>query len=146
MSAEKLIKASEGCRLKLYRDSTGRATIGWGRDLTDDGISDAEADTLFGNDLSTATADATEFVGMTSWVTLGPARQAAVTDLAFNLGLPELLEFRNMRAALRAGNWQGAHDECLKSVAAQQEYGRIARDAQIILTGIDPTEAKGDSP
>lgn len=146
MSAERLIKASEGCRLRLYRDSTGRATIGWGRDLTDDGISAAEAETLFQNDLSTATADATRYVGMTSWATLGAARQNAIIDLAFNLGLPELMNFRNMQATLRAGNWQGAHDACLASVAARQEYGRIERDAQVILTGIDPTETEGDSP
>lgn len=139
MSAEALIKKSESKRLRLYKDTAGKETIGYGRNLTNDGISDDEAEYLFQNDYNTAVSDAKEFIG-SSWFIMGAGRQAALIDLAFNLGLPALLEFRDMRAALQAGAWEVAHQECLNSLAAKEEPARIERDAQILLTGVDPTE------
>lgn len=39
-----LVKSDEGLSLKPYTDTRGKLTIGYGRNLTDVGISQAEAD------------------------------------------------------------------------------------------------------
>ncbi len=49
--AKKMIKGNEGMRLKPYRCSAGKLTIGYGRNLDDRGISAHEANDLFENDL-----------------------------------------------------------------------------------------------
>jgi GH24 family phage-related lysozyme (muramidase) len=50
MSIIDIIKQQEGCRLKPYTDTTGHITIGYGRNLTDCGISQDEADLMLAND------------------------------------------------------------------------------------------------
>jgi lysozyme len=49
-----LLKKHEGLRLKPYRCSADKLTIGYGRNLDDVGISEEEAEMLLLNDLLTA--------------------------------------------------------------------------------------------
>ena len=51
------IKSDEGLRLKPYADHKGKLHIGYGRNLTDKGISKGEAGILFDNDYAEAVAD-----------------------------------------------------------------------------------------
>ena len=46
----------EGVRLKPYRDSVGKLTIGVGRNLDDKGLTRAEAEALLDNDIRDVTA------------------------------------------------------------------------------------------
>ena len=48
---------SDGLRLKPYRDSAGKLTIGVGRNLDDNGISEAEARLLLARDVDDAWRD-----------------------------------------------------------------------------------------
>ena len=48
------VMAAEGLRLKPYRDTVGKLTIGWGRNLEDNGITKLEAEVLLDHDLAAA--------------------------------------------------------------------------------------------
>ena len=71
------LRRDEGVRLKPYRDTVGKITIGVGRNLTDVGITPDEADVLLDHDIAAAigylTSDEAGFVsGQVLYVAGGP--------------------------------------------------------------------------
>jgi len=52
-----MIKKHEGFSAKPYQDIVGKTTIGWGRNLSDIGISKNEALILLENDISAVFSD-----------------------------------------------------------------------------------------
>lgn len=138
MTLAEYIKQNEGCRLKVYDDSRGIPSIGWGRDLRDEGISQAEAQLLFDNDLANAIRGAIAALGSGDWTMLDDARKNSLIDMCFELGQAGLSEFRNMLNAVRKQDWQTAHDQLLASRYAEQVPNRANRNAAILLTGIWP--------
>lgn len=116
-SVADLIRHHEGYRHKLYIDTTGHATIGIGRNLTEKGLSASEIDQLFANDLRDALMDARTF----PWYNqLNAPRRAVVLDMLFNLGKAEFLQFTRMISALEAADYGTAADEMLDSKWAKQ--------------------------
>ena len=89
-----------------YVDTVGKTTIGWGRNLTDVGISYDEALYLFNNDVVHAENECyTHF----SWFyALDEVRREVITMLCFNLGINGLLGFKLMLKAIERGDWTGA--------------------------------------
>jgi lysozyme len=75
----------EALRLKPYRDSVGKLSIGVGRNLDDKGISEAEAEFMLTNDITEHLALLDKYLPW--WRTLDEARQLALANLAFNLGV-----------------------------------------------------------
>ena len=129
---EALLRLHEGERLKPYTDTTGHLTIGVGRNLTDMGITAAESEML----LRTDVARTREAVCRAwPWVEqLDPVRQAVVLDMAFNLGVKGLSQFKRTLGLLRNGRWEAAADAMLDSLWAQQVGGRAQRLAQMVRT------------
>lgn len=87
------IQRDEGCRLSAYRDSLNFLTIGYGR-LIDERrgghISPEEALYLLANDIQRVIAQLTPH----DWYSAqDPVRQAALINLAYNLGVTGLLGF-----------------------------------------------------
>lgn len=164
MTVDDLIKLSESCRAYAYDDSTGHAvpaggvclgtlTIGYGHTGPDvypgQVITPDEAERLFQDDKRLALLDShnvlTKAAGSTNcWYMLGAARQAALADMAFNLGRARLAEFTKLLAALMAGNWQEASDQVLyrekpaPSKWRREVGSRAVRDAAIFLSGTWP--------
>ena len=121
----------EGLRLKPYRDTVGKLTIGVGRNLDDVGISRAEAEVLLDNDVA-ARVDA---LGRFPWyAALDEVRQAAILDMSF-MGIARVLQFRKMIAALEADDWPSAAAELLDSKYARQVGARAEHLAQQIRSG-----------
>lgn len=130
-----------------YWDDKG-ATVGYGHlvPMTRDefrwireGISPQEAEAQFKTDLSAVWEELQEAARGWIWE-LDPVRQAALTDMAYQMGVPALLRFTRMISAIRRKHWQGAHDECLDS----KNYGhhpkagvriRAREVARMLLTG-----------
>ena len=56
-------------------------------------------------------------------------------NMAYNLGVPRLLGFERMWAALAAGDYERAADEALDSKWARQVGARAARVAALIREG-----------
>lgn len=123
----------EGVRLKPYRCTAGKLTIGIGRNLDDVGISEAEAGILLGNDVAKVVAGLDE--ALPWWRDLSEARQRALINMGFNLGLSGLLAFKRTLALLRAGEYEKAASAALESKWAKQVGGRAVRIAQMIREG-----------
>ena len=126
------LTAHENLRLFPYTDTVGKLTIGIGRNLTDRGISHAEARILLDNDINRTLDDLTVF----AWFSLLDAvRQRVFVDLCFNMGLTRHLGFERMLAAAVAGQWETAAAELLDSRYAQQVGDRAVRLAAMLRTG-----------
>lgn len=136
MDKNKLIselKRDEDVRSTVYLDSEGIATIGVGRNLVDRGLSDDEIEYLLRNDIVIAFGDALKL--FPSFATLTDARQRALVNMSFNLGIDRLGKFRKMRAAIQAGDWDKAADEMLDSKWACQVGPRAYRLSQMMREG-----------
>ena len=122
----------EGTRLTAYVDTVGKITIGVGRNLTDRGISVAEARYLLDNDINTVLNDLQTLVFFPA---LDPVRQRAFCDLCFNLGLPRLKGFVKMLDAASRQDWDTAAAELLDSAYAWQVGQRAQTVATQLRTG-----------
>ena len=140
MTAADLIKRHEGLRLRPYTCTSGRLTIGWGRNLDDNGITEAEAEMMFGEDYARAEREAESLMGQ-QWRRLDEVRQAVLIDMAFNLGGAGLAKFRNTLAAVRRGAWHQAAVEMQDSRWARQVGHRASRLATMMQTGQWPKES-----
>ena len=140
MTAADLIKRHEGLRLRPYTCTSGRLTIGWGRNLDGNGITEAEAEMMFGEDYARAEREAESLMGQ-QWRRLDEVRQAVLIDMAFNLGGAGLAKFRNTLAAVRRGAWHMAAVEMLDSRWARQVGHRASRLATMMQTGQWPKES-----
>jgi lysozyme len=126
------LKRDEGVRSTVYLDSRGIPSIGVGRNLRDVGLSDSEVDFLLANDIQRAENGLSGF----AWYQgLDDIRKAAVTNMAFNLGVAGLLHFPHMIAALTKQDWVTAASEMSNSEWAQQVGDRATRLEHQILTG-----------
>ncbi len=131
MKAE--LKRDEGIRLKPYKDTVGKLTIGIGRNLDDVGISAAEADFLLTSDISNTINDLD--MGLPWWKNLSEERQRALLNMCFNMGLHKLMAFTHMLDALRKGDYEEASNQALNSTWAQQVGSRAHRIAAQFVTG-----------
>jgi len=122
----------EALKLKPYRDSVGKLTIGVGRNLDDTGISEAEAYMMLDNDIVTYT---TEAKNLAVFAHLDSVRQDVLVNMVFNMGLPRVQGFKKMLAALEAGDWNVASAEMLDSKWASQVGNRALELAAMIRTG-----------
>ena len=73
----------EGLRLKPYRCTAGKLTIGVGRNLDDNGITRKEAQSLLANDVNRAEAEVMRIVPQ--FHALDEVRQAVLIDMLFNV-------------------------------------------------------------
>lgn len=130
------LRLHEGERLKPYRCTAGKLTIGIGRNLEDRGITAAESAYLLGNDIDHHWR---ELVKALPWVEqLDEVRQHVLLDMAFNLGIAGLLGFKNTLATIKAGDFQKASVMMLDSRWAKQVGGRADRLATMMATGKAP--------
>ena len=129
------LKRDEGLRLFPYQCTAGKVTIGYGRNLEDNGISELEAEQMLVSDVRVAAQDARKFVGEDVWAELDEWRQACLINMAFNLGLPTLKKFEKFRQALEDKDWEQASVEMLDSRWADQVGARATRLAKVIAEG-----------
>ncbi|MCE7657278.1 glycoside hydrolase family protein [Vibrio fluvialis] len=130
--ATQLIKKHEGLRLKPYRCSNQKLTIGYGRNLQDNGISQQEAENLLQHDLDAAVKEAET---LPYFASLNKARQAVIVDMIFNLGLPRFGMFKKMIAAIEQQLWHVAANEMLNSRWARQVGKRAKTLSEMMRTG-----------
>ena len=133
-SIEDQLILHEGLRLKPYRCTAGKLTIGVGRNLEDKGISHDEAMLLLRNDIAEVTVQLEQF----DWFrALGPVRRKVLVDMAFNLGMAGLLGFQKMIEALKQGDYEAAADEMVYSRWYRQVGERGRRLERMMRTGED---------
>ena len=123
----------EGLRLKPYRDSVGKLTIGCGRNLDDVGIGMDEANLLLTNDIQRARAAVLARIPGSQ--ALDEIRQAVLVNLCFNVGIAGLLKFTKFLAAVAAAQWDQAAIEMLDSRWRTQVGLRAERLADQMRSG-----------
>ena len=134
-----LIKKHEGRRLKLYKCTGDKWSIGWGRNLEDNGISAETAEQMLAEDMVAVRADCVKF----PWFkTLNTPRQAVIENMIFNMGLPTFLEFRKTIALIEAGSYTEAANEMLRSKWARQVGNRAHELSLIMETGEFPEQER----
>jgi lysozyme len=127
----------EGLRLKPYRDSVGKLTLGIGRNLDDVGISEDEAQYMLGSDIARTVLDLDR--SLPWWESLDEVRQRVILNMAFNMGVFGLLTFKNTLTMIHDGRYGDAADGMLASLWAKQVGPRALRLAQMMRDGKDPT-------
>lgn len=143
----------EGLKLHVYQDHLGIDTIGVGRNLEDRGINDGElafmnllktevyeqgiteanARFLLSNDIDIVEEelyDAHPCIDR-----LDDVRIRVVLDMAFNMGVPRLRNFKNMWAGIHEGDYVRASLEMLDSRWATQVGQRAVRLSNAMKTG-----------
>lgn len=135
MTLKEMLRLHEGVRSKSYICSAGYETIGVGRNISESGLglSDDEIDYLLDNDIKRVKEELQEtyfwFGG------LNEARQDAMVDICFNLGLTKLRGFVNALTAMSREQFDVAADEFLDSRWAEQVGQRANRVTEMIRTG-----------
>ena len=125
---EDLIR-DEGLRLKPYRDTVGKITIGIGRNLDDVGISEEEARVMLSADIIKAESALRRNL---SWFLEAPEPvQRGLTNMCFNIGFTGLSQFGRMLSALAKKDYDLAASEALKSKWATQVGARAVRIAEL---------------
>lgn len=132
------LEAHEGFKRSAYTDSLGYWTIGIGR-LIDarkgGGITRNEALYLLENDVRVAIVELD--VQLPWWRSLDEVRQRVIVDMAFNLGIPGLLTFKNTLRLIQEGKYALAADAMLASKWATQVKTRASHLARMMKTGED---------
>jgi lysozyme len=135
MNREKLIqllKKHEGLRLKPYKDSVGKLTIGVGRNLSDVGIFEEEAEMMLMNDIDRCIDDLDYHIPW--WDSIDEIRQMVLVDMCFNLGIFGLLGFKNTLESIKFGNYEKASQQMLDSKWAIQ-VGNRAKELSEMMRG-----------
>ena len=127
------LKRHEGLKLKPYKCTADKLTIGVGRNLEDVGISEEEAEMLLQNDIQRATVQIQAEFPWTEQ--LDEVRFAALINFTFNVGIGTVGKFVNAMALLRDGSYDMAADEFLNSRWAKQVGQRAVEVTDQIRTG-----------
>lgn len=130
------LKRDEGIRLKPYRDSVGKMTIGVGRNLTDVGLSMDEAEIMLMNDVDRTIEDLDR--ALPWWRTLDEVRQRVLVNMGFNMGVAEIARWRNWHALIQSGQYDAAADAMLRTLWARQVGPRATRLADLMRRGEAP--------
>ena len=133
------LKEHEGLRLKPYRCTEGKLTIGIGRNLEDRGISESEAEYLLSNDVDEVLQRLQEVPVFNQ---LDVTRQAVLANMAFQLGFAGLSKFRRMWAALEAGHYGVAAMEMMNSRWAVQTPNRAYQLSVMMREGGDAEQSE----
>lgn len=134
MSIEDDLLRDEGLKLKPYKDSVGKLTIGAGRNLDDVGISEDEAKAMLRADIKTAEAELDrEFPW---WRGRPEPVQRGLVNMMVNMGAARLRGFSRMLSALHAGDYDTASIEALDSDWARQVGSRAIRIANLFRSCI----------
>ena len=122
------LKDHEGIRLKPYKCTAGKLTIGIGRNIEDIGISLQEAECMLFNDIERVMKELEDIFD--DFDIFSETRKIALIDMIFNLGLTRFLKFKKMIAAIKEENWNKAADEAMDS----RWYNQVGRRAEKVVS------------
>jgi len=130
---EQLVR-HEGLRLKPYRCTAGKLTIGIGRNLDDCGISQSEAYVMLINDIMNCEKQLQSKIP-DIYNGLDEVRKSVLLNMCFNLGISGLLGFKNTLEFTKAGDWERAANNMLVSRWAKQVGRRAIELSELMRKG-----------
>jgi lysozyme len=132
------LKLHEGVKLKAYKCTADKTTIGVGRNLDDLGITEEEADYLLANDIDRVKVALSREI---PWMAdLNDVRQRVLLDMAFNLGVSGLMQFKKTLKAIQDKDFERAGRMMLDSKWATQVGKRADRLSVMMNIGKDPKD------
>lgn len=129
---KKMIKKDEGWSPKPYKCTEGIWTIGFGTNITritrEEGemLLDLRLDKIINFDLLSLTAELPN---------LNDSRKIVLINMLYQLGLQGVKRFKNMRRAIRNGDFEKASEEMLDSKWFKQTPDRCRRLSEIMKEG-----------
>jgi lysozyme len=124
----------EGLRLKPYRCTAGKLTIGIGRNLDDCGITQSEAYVMLINDIMNCEKQLQAKIP-DIYNGIDEVRKSVLLNMCFNLGINGLLGFKNTLAFVKAGDWERAANNMLVSRWAKQVGRRAIELSELMRKG-----------
>ena len=125
-----LLKKHEGFRSKPYKCTAGKLTIGYGRNIEDNGITVDEALFLLENDIK-KTIDSCN--SNFSWFKDSSSNvQLVVVNMVFNMGLNGFKKFKKTINLIENKEYKKASIEMLNSHWAKQVKGRALELSELI--------------
>ena len=125
---EKLIQdltKDEGLRLKPYRCTSNKLTIGYGRNIQDNGISESEASYMLSNDIQSCIAELDKRLYYFS--DLPETVKSVLVNMCFNLGITRLMKFSKTLMYIEHRDYKAASIEMMDSKWAEQVGIRAVR-------------------
>lgn len=107
------IEKHESLKLKPYKCPKGKLTIGYGRNLEDRGITQNEAKVMLERDLLDTKLELEDKIKF--FYKLDDIRQNVLIEMAYNMGVPHLLEFKNTLKFMEKSDFINASIEMLDS-------------------------------
>lgn len=155
MTLYEMIRSDEGEKLNVYKDTEGFYTVGIGHLLTkvnslsvavqvldkelsrktNGTITKQESQDIFNRDVQGALRAIKGSTLSRTYDSLDKARQDALVNMVFQLGLQGVLNFKNMIKALDRKDFIQAAKESLDSRWARQTPNRARRVSEVIRTG-----------
>jgi lysozyme len=127
---EQQLIVDEGLKLRPYKCSADKLTIGVGHNLDDNGITEDVAMYMLRADLKVTI---TELRSNFSWFErLDSYRQEVLMNMCFNLGIARLKGFRKMIAALEIKDYKEAAVQMMDSRWARQVGVRAVRLSEMM--------------
>ena len=127
------LKRDEDTKLKPYRCSANKLTIGTGRNIEDNGISQAESDFMLANDIARCVDECVKTLPF--FCDLDDVRQEVILNMCFNMGIGRLLGFKDTFSAISRGDYEFAAVAMLDSKWAAQVGARATRLADAMRSG-----------
>ena len=126
IEVKNMLVRHEGVVCHVYKCTAEppRNTIGCGRNLDDNGISEEEAMYLLANDIKRVKEELNKNFG--AWRTMPEKARMVCIDMVFNLGITGFMQFRKTRELMELGLWLEASEELLRSRYAVQLPNRSA--------------------
>ncbi len=129
------IKTHEGYRRKPYLCPAGKLTIGYGRNIEENGITEAEASFLLDNDIKISEEECRRAF---RWFdNLDEIRRGVIVEMHLNMGLKRLKTFKKMLAACEKQDYELAAREMLNSLWAREQVGKRAKTLANLMKGKD---------
>lgn len=148
-SASDYIKKNEDFRSKIYKDTKGKRTTGYGFNIEDEAtrrllppdvvsgkreITREEADIAFDKRFQMATSDAVSYMGgQDNFSKLSESQKTGLVDMSYNLGLTSLNGFEELRKALYKGDKGMAKEQVLDSKYKSDVPNRALKNANMML-------------
>ena len=128
------LKRHEGFKAKPYRCSAGALTIGYGTNLDARGITREEAERLMMNEVYDCVKALQRKLGDT-YNNLNANRKAVLINMAYNMGISGLMNFKNTLRYIKQGNYEQASENMLVSQWADQVGNRAKELSEIMKIG-----------
>lgn len=125
----------EGCETFAYTCTSGKITVGVGRNIDSDGglgLQQDEIAYILANDIRRSKKELEEFPWFPS---LDAVRQDALVDMCFNMGITRLRTFKKAMGAMENQDHQKAADHFFDSRWARQVPSRAIEICDMIRTG-----------